>query len=89
MTAAPHAYSLAGVLGATTAPQETLVLRAIEVLREDARILAGYLAVSPSGATHSAMSICKRVSSNQGECPDHTALSGWSEAPLDVVEART
>jgi hypothetical protein len=43
MTAAPHGYSLAGVLGATTAPQEALVLRAIEVLREDDRILAGYL----------------------------------------------
>lgn len=36
-------YSLAGVRNATTAPQEELVLRAIEVLGADDRVLAGYL----------------------------------------------
>ncbi len=42
MTVVPS-YSLAGVRTATTAPQEALVLRTIEVLRDDDRILAGYL----------------------------------------------
>lgn len=36
-------FSLDGVRSATTAPQEALVLRTIEVLQADDRILAGYL----------------------------------------------
>ena len=36
-------YSLAGIRAATTAPQEALVLRVIEVMGEDDRVLAGYL----------------------------------------------
>ena len=43
MAASSGAYSLAGIRSATTAPQESLVLRAIEVLRDDDRVLAGYL----------------------------------------------
>lgn len=36
-------FSLAGVRPATTKPQESLLLRAVEVLEPDPRILAGYL----------------------------------------------
>lgn len=36
-------YSLAGVQHATTKPQELLVLRVIDVLADDDRVLAGYL----------------------------------------------
>lgn len=43
MASASRSCSLAGVRSATTAPQEALVLRAIEVLHDDDRVLAGYL----------------------------------------------
>lgn len=39
----PSPYSLAGIRAATTAPQQALVLRVIEVMAEDNRVLAGYL----------------------------------------------
>jgi hypothetical protein len=36
-------YSLAGIRAATTAPQEDLIARAVEVLRGDDRVLAAWL----------------------------------------------
>jgi hypothetical protein len=36
-------YSLAGIRSATTRPQEALITRAVEVLREDDRVLAAWL----------------------------------------------
>lgn len=42
-------FSLAGIRTATTAPQETLLARATEVLREDTRVLAAWLVGSFAG----------------------------------------